>query len=237
MKKITFLLLFISLLISSTLVESQAQYRSSNGKKNKYRFNAGILVGANVSQIDGDNFSGFNKSGIQAGVKGMIYLNKKLDVTTGISFVQRGSRFERHRSGILDRKNDRKIHLNYIEVPILLTFKLLQKNGKGVRLNIGGSFARLFHSEVKEVITPFIEVFSYGALQDQFNNNEFNAVAGLSYFFHHRIGIGIQFSHQLNKLYDNPDFYYDQTFWCRPLKDVEYLRNYQVGVQLIYHIL
>ena len=236
MKSITCILLLTSLLVSLINVDSQAQYRSEKGKKNKYRFNAGLMLGINFSQIDGDNFSGFNKRGLQASLKGMIYLNKKWDVTTGITFVQRGSRFEDHRTGILD-KNSRKIHLDYVEVPLLLTYKKLQQNGRGVRLDIGGSFARLFNSKVEEVITPFSEVFSYGTLEEQYTNNEFNVLAGASYFFNRRIAIGFQFTYQLNKLYDNPAFSYDPLTWCRPFKDVEHLRNYQFGVQLIYHLL
>jgi len=236
MKKFIYLTLITSLLIGLTVVESTAQYRSKTGYKNKYRFNAGIVLGANFSQIDGDHYSGFDKRGIRAGVKGMIYLNKKLDITTGITFVQRGSRFEDYRSGVLNRKNDRKIHLNYIEVPLLLTYKLLKKDGKGYRIDLGGSFARLFNSEIKEVVTPFTEVYQYGILEDQLQSNEFNFMAAASYFLNSRLGIGLQFTLQLNKLYNNPNFFYDPNDWDTPYKDVEHLQNYQVGVQLIYHI-
>jgi len=236
MRKLIFITLITSLLISLTLVDCQAQYRSKKGKRSQYRFNAGFVLGVNSSQIDGDHFAGFNKTGIRVGVKAMIYLHKKWDVTTGISFVQRGSRFEDFRSGILNRKTDRKIHLDYIEVPLLLTYKLLQKNGSGYRINFGGSFGRLFNSEVIEVLPPFAEIIEYGALQNQFQKNEINLMTDLSYFFNSRIGLGFQFTLQLNKLYDNPNYNYTADQWREAKNDIRQLQNYQFGIQLTYHV-
>ena len=118
-----------------------------------------------------------------------------MDITTGITFVQRGSRFEDHRSGLLNKENNRQIKLDYIEIPLLLTFKILQKNGKGGRVDLGGSFARLFNSEIKEVVTPFTEVIAYGSLQEHFKSDEFNFIVGASYFFHRRIGLGLSLIH------------------------------------------
>ena len=236
MKKVLFLLLFTSLLIGLSVVESQAQHRVKKSKKKDYRFNAGLVVGLNFSQVDGDNFFGFNKNGLLTSLKGIMYLNERLDITTGITFVQRGSRFEDYQTGRLDRKHHRQIRLDYIEIPLLLTFKKLQKDGKGRRFDIGGSFARLFHSDIKEAITPFTEDFSYSALEGQFNNNEFNFIAGISHFFNSRMGLGLQFTYQINKVYDNPTIRYDLLNWNNPIKDVAYLRNYQITIQATYHI-
>jgi len=230
MKKSTFKVLSMSLLMSFVFADSHAQGRSKN-EKVKYRFNTGLVLGINFSQIDGDYFHGYNKKGIRAGLKSMYYIDEKIDLTTGVYFVQRGSRFE----GSLANKSapmpDRKIHLNYIEVPFTLTFKSYKK-----RFDLGGSFSRLFSSQVTEVIRPFLNDISYASYEGQFRKNEINLIAAINYFFLRKFGIGVQYTHQLNQLYHNPNFLTEDVFYIKGTKDLEYLRNFQFGLQLTYHL-
>jgi len=243
MEKVISLTFLTVLFMCMSIVESKAQYQSRKGKKNKHRFNAGLVLGSNFSQIDGDKFTGFDKTGIRGGLKGMMYLNKKLDFTTGLLFVQRGSRFENADRIVLRKVKEERIHLEYMEVPMLLTVKTLKKDGKGYRFDFGGSFARLINSRVEEKLNSNNKSeISYSALEEQFQSNEINLIAGCSYFFNRRIGIGIQYTLQVNKLYDNPSpeatpdtpFYVPASTFRT--NEVRLLRNYQIGLQLVYHI-
>ena len=236
MKKVLLLIIlsFIICLVLPSTNSAQSRYKKE--KRKKYRFNAGLVLGVNFSQIDGDLFSGFNKNGIRAGIKSMYYLNEKFDITTGINFVQRGSRFEIVKGRRLNRETDRIIHLDYIELPIFLTYKILDNTGKGVYINLGGSFSRLFNSEITETVFPLREDVVYGDFQDNFNKDEFNLMGEAHVFFNRRVGIGVQATYQLNKLFVNENYQYMPNLWISSFQDVEFLRNYQIGLLLTYHL-
>lgn len=149
------LLSITSFFLSFSLVEVHAQKRSKREVREKYRFNTGLILGINYSQIEGDLRQGFNKKGLRAGLKSLFYLNETFDITTAILFVQRGSRFKAFNRRSLDGSNDRKIHLDFIEIPLLITYKIYKPAGL-YRLDIGGSFGRLINANVQEIRTRFI---------------------------------------------------------------------------------
>lgn len=235
MKKVLLLLSITSLLLSFSLAEAQAQKRSRKEAREKYRFNAGLILGINYSQIDGDLRRGYNKKGLRAGLKSLFYLNETFDITTAILFVQRGSRFKAFNRGSLDGRNDRKIHLDFIEIPLLITYKIYKPTGL-YRLDVGGSFGRLINANVKEIRTRFIEDVFYSDLIDDFDKNEFNFMMAGSYFPTNRVGVGVQYTYQLNRLYFNPEYTYDPSLWQTSFRPVEFLRNYQFGFFLTYHL-
>lgn len=235
MKKSTFKVLSMSLLISFAFVDSHAQGRSKN-EKVKYRFNTGLVLGINFSQIDGDYFHGYNKKGIRAGLKSMYYVDEKIDLTTGVYFVQRGSRFAGSNANKSVPITERRIHLDYIEIPFSLTFKSHKEHGGMIRIDLGGSFSRLFNSQVTEVIRPFSNEISYASYEEQFRKNEINFIAAIDYFFLRKLGIGIQYTHQLNQLYHDPNFVLEDGSIIKLTKELKYLRNFQFGLQLTYHL-
>ena len=76
------------------------------------RFKAGILVGFNGSQINGDASAGFNKLGLVAGVRGVTVINEKMEISIELLYSQRGSRSELFNS--TNTNIPFKIELNYI---------------------------------------------------------------------------------------------------------------------------
>ncbi|MEL6924536.1 MAG: porin family protein, partial [Bacteroidota bacterium] len=217
-------------------------YRSRKNKRNKHRFNAGLMLGNSMSQLDGDDFTGFDKSGIRGGLKGMIFLNDKLDITAGLLFNQKGSRFENPNLNAVRSDKNRIIHLDYMEVPLLLTIKQLKKNAQGYRFDLGVSFARLINYNITEIVPSGKDAISFEALSSSFNSNEFSIVGGVSYFFTPRMGLGLHYTAQMNKVYDNPDKMPTPDFnILSPAsairkKQVDLLRNFQLGIFLTYHI-
>ena len=116
------------------------------------RFGATIFAGFNASQIDGDESAGFNKVGINAGLRSDIFLTAKTELNIGIRFSQRGSRPDNKEIFL-----DEFIYgLNYIQVPVLFTYKdWFQKEGNfhKVRAFGGFSFGRLVGTNLDQ--TPF----------------------------------------------------------------------------------
>ncbi len=227
------------LLLCSFLLPQQmdAQYRK-RGKRAKHRFNAGVVVGMNVTQMDGDLYTGFDKIGLRAGAKGSMYLNQKMDLVFELLYSQKGSRFENLPIGSVRETKGRAIKLQYMEVPVLLNMKFKDTEEKGYSLEVGFSYGRLIDYEVEEKIIP--GQVSYTAMTDDFNSNEFNAIAGLNYNFSRHFALGVQANVQLNKLYVNPNFDTEPEgsyqYVIDPDRQVPFLRNYLFTVQAIYTI-
>ncbi|MEL6922814.1 MAG: porin family protein [Bacteroidota bacterium] len=231
------LLLLFTFLFSTSL---EAQYRSKGKKRNKHRFNAGLLVGPSLSQVDGDKYHGFNKLGIRGGLKGMMYLSDKLDLTTCLLFNQKGSVLEDLKENG-SSSGDRFMHLNYMEVPIMITYKSLPKDRMGYRFDAGFSIGRLINNNIQDRPIFNEDNIDYSGLESAFVSNEFNLVGGMSFNLGH-VGLGIHYTYQLNKLFDNPGYDADLPVHVTDsIVDVRkvqitHLRNYQLGIFLSYHI-
>lgn len=83
-------------------------------------FNGGLLAGFTASQVDGDGYGGFDKTGFIAGVFVNRIFSYKYTGQMEIVFSQRGSK-----KNINPDKNDYeyyRMHLLYIEVPLILKY-------------------------------------------------------------------------------------------------------------------
>ena len=85
-------------------------------------FKAGLIVGLNASQINGDDVGGYSNPGLRTGIRASIMLRDKVQIDTDMLFSQRGSRpsaseFEAS-NGLLNWK----FGMDYIEVPVTIRF-------------------------------------------------------------------------------------------------------------------
>jgi hypothetical protein len=230
---------YISLLLAAIFCmifsqEADAQHRNYK-KKQQNRFNAGVVLGTNLSQIDGDLYTGFNKIGIRGGLEGTIYLNKYFDVVAGLLFVQKGSRTNSNVTFASDIPPNTEIKLDYMEVPFLLSVKLGSKSQTGYTLEAGFSYARLINSQINT--TEFPDKVSYSDLLDKFNSNEINVIFAFNFLFSKRFDIGILTEFQLNKLY-KANINTDVGSVNSPnLPTIDFMRNYLIGIQFGYKFL
>ena len=126
---------------------TQAQHYK---KRIKQRFRAGLTLGITASQVDGDNYIGFDKRGIQGGIFGEAILTKQISLLTELFYTPRGARIEVGKTGY--NPKDRIIHLAYMEVPIVFQFKT-KADGMGYFLETGMSYSRLFDKRINEDFT------------------------------------------------------------------------------------
>ena len=84
------------------------------------RFNAGLLAGGLVSQVDGDQNAGFHKFGFLAGGLVNLKISRHSSLQMELEYIQKGSRG----TDTINR-TDFLLRFHYIEVPFLyqLTFK------------------------------------------------------------------------------------------------------------------
>lgn len=122
--------------------------------KAQTKFGGGVSVGLAVSQVSGDNLSGFNKPGAFAGVFGNYAFNSRNWFQAEINFIQRGS----YKAPKDEDNTLYSLNLNYIEVPLL--YKIMPK-GNHFIFEIGPAISYLVsareRSEIGEITTnpPF----------------------------------------------------------------------------------
>jgi len=231
---------FLIIIVFST-TEVAGQYRSKH-KRVKHRFNTGLIIGFGLSQLDGDQYTGFDKLGLRGGLKGAMYLNDRLDLVVGLLYNQKGSRFEDNSRSLYPRNRGRTIHLDYMEVPLLINFKMEKDKAAGYVLETGFSYSRLINYRIEEVIQDPSRNVSFAAIAPEFNSNEFNFIAGLNFFFNRHIGLGVVYTVQMNKTYrnllleDSEPRTSGSSFTYDPALRIPYLRSYQLSFQLVYNV-
>lgn len=124
----------------------------------------GLLLGLNASQVDGDEFVGFNKAGLQVG--GFVYyqFSEALKLQPEIVFEQLGSGTEQFLI----------VNMNYISLPVLLNLR--------VPVSIGST-----EHQIEVHAGPAVGILlsarnDFGQdITDAFDGTDFRAVAGIAY--------------------------------------------------------
>ena len=159
------------------------------------RFRAGLIAGLNASQIQRDDVGGYNRLGIQAGLRAIAILTDKTDVLFEILYSQRGSHDKNGNPFCYNGPLD--ISTKYIEVPVMVTFKDWLEEEEGyyhIQVSGGLSYGRL------------ISASSIGSCHDDltrfFNKNDISFTVGAEYFSSPRFAWGVRWSRSINLLYN-----------------------------------
>lgn len=161
-------------------------------------FGATLLAGFNASQIDGDDYPGFNKLGFNVGIRGDIYIADKMQVGMELTYSQRGSRSE-----LLAGQSALPqliIDLDYIQVPVLFRFSdwyIEEENYFRVNAFAGLSYGRLLRSRA---INSYFE-----GQTELFNKNDIGFHIGAGYQFNPNMAITLRFNRGLTKVFDHRD--------------------------------
>lgn len=131
---------FLFLISAFIINHSLAQENSSNHKKDlpyqpSDHIRAGAIFGINAAQVDGDDFAGYHKVGINTGFYAQIPVWKYFFVSTEILYSQRGAKSPT----IQGQPLEYQINLNYAEVPLLFHFQ----DKKAFNIGAGVAYARL----------------------------------------------------------------------------------------------
>lgn len=95
-------------------------------------FKGGIMAGPVASQISGDGLGGWDKIGFAAGAWVSIPFSEKSEMTISMKYITKGSRTKRDTL----TNNMFAYHLNYIDVPVLYSYRVVRKKSS-FNLNIG----------------------------------------------------------------------------------------------------
>ena len=217
--------LFLLLLTIQCL--SQRRVRT---QKPDYRvFEAGIILGGNLAQLDGDFFTGYDNSGYYGGLRGIANIAPQISLLVEMLYSQKGSKIP-HGVRLTSQRsvNDRIIDLNYAEVPIVLKMKLNRQSFTPY-VEVGVSYARLINSEVQEKSPDLIDGTVYNNLVDAFRSTDLGIVTGFGFTANRKLDVGMRLSFSFTRLYnaENPVEF-------NPLsgipREVEFLRNYHLSL-------
>ena len=161
-------------------------------------FGATLLAGFNASQIDGDDYAGFNKVGLNVGIRGDILLSEKMQVGMELIWSQRGSRSEllAGQSGVPQLKID----LDYVQVPVLFKYNdWYIEDGDYYRVHAftGLSYGRLMRAKAEN---SFFE-----GQTELFRKNDIGFHIGAGYLFNENLALTIRFNRGLTLLFDRRD--------------------------------
>ncbi len=145
------------------------------------RFEGGVLVGLNASQVDGDNYSGYHKPGIALG--GFVQTNLSRTIYAGmeLKFAQKGSR--NIDSLATDGQIKYIMRLNYVDLPVYLGIR----TGERISLLVGVSPSYLISGT---------EYNDYGKLTEQdqkaFSEFDLQGLLGFRFQFTKRLFVDLR---------------------------------------------
>lgn len=158
---------------------------------NAQTFEGALLVGVNLSQIDGDLLAGYNQPGLNAGARVTINLSERWKASTGLQFAQMGSSFSKGDpvNALYDN-----IRINAVEVPVLAHFLEWR-----FRVSGGLSYSRVINYSAADVIG--------GSLTEQtdLRDNILSLALGAAYFFNDHWGVDFLWTKSLTNVQANPD--------------------------------
>jgi len=199
---------------------------------NSERFNAGLIIGLNVSQLDGDYFTGYDKTGLTGGIKGIVRLTPRLDFNMELLYSKKGSKiFSGNKLGSSPIK-DRIVDLSYVDVPFLFKW-LLSDRENAFHVEGGLIYARMIDSKITEQLRNPATEFSYNSILNDFDSDDISWVGGLGYTWKGGLSIHSRFVFGLTQFYQNENFI-PSSGTLTNLPPVEFLRNYYVSFQIAY---
>ncbi len=161
------------------------------------RFQAGILLGFNASQITGDDLWGYRKAGLNLGFRINTIIQPRIDVSMDILYSQRGaqSSFSLDNSELLSR-----INLNYIEVPIIFHYKdweieVDKTSFFRMDFQAGLAYGRLFRG--RAVNNPF------EGQENLFNSNDVSWLIGAGYHSSAHHSFHFRYTSSINLLFND----------------------------------
>lgn len=147
------------------------------------RFEASLIGGFNLAQLDGDDLSGFNKIGLNAGAKVAAVLSDRWQLSLEMLFSQQGS--HRTRDDIYFSLYD-NIRLNLVETPVMISFKDWK-----FRVNTGFSYGRLISFRAE---SPLGEDLTD---TETYRENLYFWIVGATYQFREQWGVNVRWSRAL----------------------------------------
>jgi len=158
-------------------------------------FKSGVLIGFVASQVDGDEWGGYNKVGLQAGGYSRFLFNEKWNLSVELKYIQKGS--------LHNDKEDPysyfRIRLNYAEIPVLLNYQMNKRFGFGV----GGSYGQLINAGVDDANGSISES------QLNYRMMDINAIVAVKYLLNEHFWMDIKVAYSFLSITNTTPYQYN----------------------------
>ncbi|PCJ66743.1 MAG: hypothetical protein COA58_04600 [Bacteroidetes bacterium] len=153
-------------------------------------FGAQLVLGANFSQVDGDQLGGYNKLGVNAGIQINREISDDWEAAFEIRYSMKGAK------KVIDPKAPAtftlKLNYHYVEVPVLAKYKGFEKLIPFGGISIG---INVLKERDENGIT---------SKEPQLNATELGLILGISYQFNDRIAADLRHAYSLSSVRDAP---------------------------------
>jgi hypothetical protein len=224
-RKITHSLLFVYFLLSSCLLVAQD------------RFKAGVAVGFNLAQLDGDLQQGYDKFGLSLGLKGFVIIKPQFDISTELFLNQKGATYSGSTNFVDAKKLYSRFTTNYADMIFLANFNINPNDAETHykhTFHTGISLGRLLNSKTSVQRGALFVDSLEQSLGKNYKNSDVSFVIGWSWYLNKRVGLTIRHTLSLTNMYDNPG-----KVDVRKLGETNYqsLRSYFLSAQLFYNFI
>ncbi len=157
------------------------------------KFSGTAIVGANVSQIDGDNLFGWDKIGINGGMRLGYTIANKTNLAIEFLYSQRGSA-----PSIASGSSFGSIDLKYIEIPVLVEYNdwyLEDEDYYKIGAEAGFSYGNLFSVTSSNAVNP--------VGLDGYKKNDISFTIGARYSFTKNIAGVFRYSQSIGTINSN----------------------------------
>jgi opacity protein-like surface antigen len=165
------------LLLACTATAQQENFFNKPDKNGQDKlFYGGVVLGINPSQIDGDNYAGYHKAGLNTGLAAYIKMSSKVVASVELLYSQKGARnVEMYNSpavGSVPIMYSAK--LNYAEIPVMVHYSVAER----LYLGVGASYSRLISDK------EFMDSYTSGTtntLENTYRKQDYNYLVAVSY--------------------------------------------------------
>lgn len=179
-------------------------------------FEANLTGGFNLSQLEGDNLSGFDKISATGGIGITYLLNKRKSLSVEFLYHPKGSQSRPPSQSLLPRES---ISLQYLALPMIYRW--------GEWFNSEESYYR-FNIELGTIINRLFDVASTNSFfddqLDQFNSWDVGLLIGMNYRLNLKFSTTFRLERSLTKIYNIPN------------SDLRGLQSYLLSIRLNYHL-
>ncbi len=155
------------------------------------QFKGGFYAGINGSQVDGDNYVGFYKLGLNLGATVFYPLSPRFSASMEILFSQKGAQ-AKHYDGYPQQM---LLKLNYIEVPILINYHDNTKGKDKFTISLGTSVSRLVNDTLI-IAFPMLQGLTKPEIQS-LHGFDWGVVVGGAYNLTDRWQVNVRYSYSI----------------------------------------
>ena len=186
--------------------KKQKKVRESSGPmlytaadyKREGLFKAWFHAGVNGSQIDGDNYAGYNQIGLDAGVAALLRFHKYLAFSMSLDYSMKGARQQLKQDPNAPTLSKYQVQWDYLEVPIGLTINAVTPKNKQIMLITLG-LAPAVMVRYKQFDEDGDNVTN-NPPEGQPHRFDLSAFGGFYFVIHKNYAIGGKFSYSITKV-------------------------------------